>query len=415
MIALNNFLFRLFDTKETSTNFSMSITTIVEECQLLFPKYRVKFWSINPRKNEIKIYSVKNKQLQTTAFPLSQFKFESRLRSKAKPFYAYTSARQTRILIPLFIDDVLSGCLAVSASKQQTPVQWKVRMPYFFIAAKRMLKAFEMSIKNTAIDTLMELNQDLEDKVTQIDLSLEREKRAHLQAGKMATLGEVAVGIAHEISNPLTIIVSRLGNLEKNLVKKNMLLPEVAESIHKVNQTVDRIVKIINGLRHFAYNGDEKKKPVNLTKVIADSLDLCQERLKKNEIELKIIRPAFDVEISAFDTQMIQVFLNLIINSLDAIKNLSEKWIELEYRVDSELLHIMVRDSGRGLDSEIVSKIMNPFFTTKERGQGTGLGLSLSKSIIENHEGRLFYNSESPNTEFVIELPYMRKFTEAVR
>jgi len=147
--------------------------------------------------------------------------------------------------------------------------------------------------------------------------------------------------------------------------------------------------------------------------VISDSLELCQERLKKNEIELKIIRPGFDVEISAFDTQMIQVLLNLIINSLDAIKNLTEKWIEIEYQVVDDLLNIIVRDSGHGLDSDIVSKIMNPFFTTKERGQGTGLGLSLSKSIIENHEGRLYYNPDSSNTEFVIELPYMRTFTEA--
>lgn len=413
MTALNDFLLRLFDSKETSTNFSSSVRTILWECHTLFPKYRVKFWSINPRKNEIKVYGVTNKQLEIKEFPLSQFKFEARLRSKAKPFYAYKAHRQTRILIPLFIDDALSGCLAVSASGRQTPAQWKVRMPYFFIAAKRLIKAFELSVKNTAIDTLMELNQNLEDRVTQIDLSLEREKRAHMQAGKMATLGEVAVGIAHEINNPLTIIVSRLGNLEKNLVKKNMLLPEIADSINKVNQTVERIVKIINGLRHFAYSGEERKQPVNLTKVISDSLELCQERLKKNEIELKIIRPGFDVEISAFDTQMIQVLLNLIINSLDAIKNLTEKWIEIEYQVVDDLLNIIVRDSGLGLDSDIVSKIMNPFFTTKERGQGTGLGLSLSKSIIENHEGRLYYNPDSSNTEFVIELPYMRTFTEA--
>lgn len=415
MTALNDFLIRLFDTKETSADFSSSVKTIIWECHSLFPSYRVKFWSINTRKNEIKIYSVKDSQLITKEFPLSQFKFEERLRSKAKPFYAYKTTKHTRILIPLFIDDALSGCLAVSASRRQTPAQWNVRMPYFFIAAKRLMKAFEISLKNTAIDTLMELNQNLEDKVTQIDLSLEREKRAHLQAGKMATLGEVAVGIAHEINNPLTIIVSRLDNLEKNLSKKNMLLPEIEDSINKVNQTVERIVKIINGLRYFAYSGEEKKKPVNLTKVISDSLELCQERLKKNDIELKIIRPEFDVEISAFDTQMIQVLLNLIINSLDAIKNLNEKWIELEYRVDDDLLRIVVRDSGHGLDSEIVSKIMNPFFTTKERGQGTGLGLSLSKSIIENHEGRLFYNPDSTNTEFVIELPYMRTFTGAAK
>lgn len=229
-----------------------------------------------------------------------------------------------------------------------------------------------------------------------------------MQAGKMATLGEVAVGIAHEINNPLTIVVSRVGNLEKSLAKKNLLNPDIIDSIGKINQTIERIAKITNGLRHFAYNRNDKKTSVALSKVISDSLELCQERLKKNDISLKVLKPVFDVEISVFDTQMIQVLLNLIINSLDAIKDLSEKWIEIEYKIEVDHLNIIVRDSGSGLNADVASKIMNPFYTTKERGKGTGLGLSLSKSIIENHEGRLFYNPRAKNTEFVIELPYMR-------
>lgn len=404
----NDFLIRLFDTKETGTDFSKSIEAIIKECRVLFPSYKLKFWIINTRKNDIRIFSIKDKEIEIKEFSLSLFKFENLLRSKSKPFYVFESEKQRRILIPLFIEDTLSGCLAVSASKKKSASAWKSRLPYFFIAAKGFVKVLEMSTKNTAIDTLLEMNQNLENKVAQIDLSLEREKRAHMQAGKMATLGEVAVGIAHEINNPLTIIVSRLGNLEKNLTKKNMLLPEIADSINKVNQTVERIVKIINGLRHFAYNGEENKSPVVLTRIISDSLELCQERLKKNEIELKIKNSKFDVEISACDTQMIQVLLNLIINSLDAIKNLSEKWIEIEYKIEAETLNVIVRDSGKGLAADVAAKIMNPFYTTKERGQGTGLGLSLSKSIIENHEGRLFYNSKSANTEFVIELPFLR-------
>jgi len=408
MSVWNDFLIRLFDTKETATDFLKSVQAIIRECYALFPHFQLKFWIVNTRKNEIKIFAVKGQELEIKKFPLSQFKFESLLRSKSKPFYAFETNKQNRILIPLFIEGTLSGCVAVSASSKMPMSVWKTRLPYFFVIAKRLIEVLELNVKNTAIDTLMEMNQNLENKVTQIDLSLEREKRAHMQDKKMATLGEVAVGIAHEINNPLTIIVSRLGHLEKNLIKKDMLLPEIADSIKKVYQTVDRIVKIINGLRHFAYNGEEKKSPVVLTKVISDSLELCQERLKKNDIELKIKKPTFDVEISAYDTQMIQVLLNLIINSLDAIKNLSEKWIEIEYKIEAETLKVIVRDSGTGLAADVADKIMNPFYTTKERGQGTGLGLSLSKSIVENHEGRLFYNSKSANTEFVIELPYMR-------
>jgi hypothetical protein len=408
MSAWNDFLIRLFDSKEIGADFSKSIETIIRECDNLFPSYLLKFWIINTRKNEVKVFAVKGNELKLNVFPLSQFKFETLLRSKSKPYYVFESKRHHRILIPLFIEGTLSGCVSVSANSKTSIPKWKARRPYFLLLAKRFMKVLELNAKNTAIDTLMEVNQNLENRLAEIDLSLDHEKRAHMQAGKMATLGEVAVGIAHEINNPLTIIVSRVGNLEKNLIKKDVLSPEFAESIKKIYQTVDRIVKIINGLRHFAYNGDDKKSPVILTRLISDSLELCQERLKKNYIELKIKKTTFDVEISAYDTQIIQVLLNLIINSLDAIKSLADKWIEIEYRIEAEKLNIIVRDSGTGLAADVADKIMNPFYTTKERGHGTGLGLSLSKSIVENHEGRLFYNSKSANTEFVIELPYIR-------
>lgn len=409
MNVWKNFLVRLLDTAETASEFPRPIYSVLSEANKFFPKFRISFWSINVRKNEIRIYrSSRSKELKTQDRALSQFKFEQLIRSRARPYYAFKAETGWRILIPLFVDGQLSGCLSISASASVTVKQWKVRLPYFFLIAKRLLKILEMNIKNGAIETLMELNQDLEIKINETSESLEQEKRAHLQAGKMATLGEVAVGIAHEINNPLTIIMSRMGNLERVMTKKNMMLPEISDSIHKINHTIERIVKIVNGLRHFAYSGLDKKEPVVLSKVIKDSLELCQERLKKNDIQLTVLTSDYDVEISAYDTQMIQVLLNLIVNSLDAIKNLAEKWIEIEYKVDVDHLNLVVRDSGHGLAVEVARNIMNPFYTTKERGQGTGLGLSLSKSIVENHEGRLFYNSEAKNTEFVIELPYMR-------
>ncbi|MBL7542372.1 MAG: GHKL domain-containing protein [Bdellovibrionaceae bacterium] len=404
----HNFLTRLFDTRENVHEFSEPILTTLLECRFFFPEFKIAFWSVNVRKNEIKIYRKKGKQLVVFDHALSQFKFESLLRSRSRPYYVFETAAQKRVLIPLFVDNTFSGCLSIAAPKTCDHVFWQRRMPYFYIVAKRLLKVLEFNIRNNAIDTLMELNQNLEDKVQEKSLSLEQEKRAHMQAGKMATLGEVAVGIAHEINNPLTIVVSRVGSLEKNLAKKNLLNPDIAESIVKINQTIERIVKIINGLRHFAYSGDHRKTSTTLSKVISDSLELCQERLKKNDIALKVVKSVFDVEISVYDTQMIQVLLNLIINSLDAIKDLSDKWIEIEYKIQNDHLNIIVRDSGSGLAADVAAKIMNPFYTTKERGKGTGLGLSLSKSIVENHEGRLFYNADAKNTEFVIELPYMR-------
>lgn len=408
MTAWNLFLISLFDSKESDSVRSNPIVHVLNECRDFFPGFRVSFWSINTRKNEIKIHRLLQGKLEIKDKALSQFKFEKALRSKAKAFYSFETKSHHRVLIPLFVDENLSGCIAISSGIKKPIRVWQSRLPYFFMVAKRLHKLLELNRKNTAIDTLMELNQDLENQVTQKDQSLEQEKRAHLQASKMATLGEVAAGIAHEINNPLTIIMSRVASLEMKLEKTNMLSDDISDSIKKINLTIERIVKIINGLRYFAHGGGEKKSNVNLSRIINDSLDLCQERVKKNDIELRVIKPTFDVEVSAHDTQLIQVLLNLIINSLDAIKGLSEKWIEIEYKIEKDHLNLIVRDSGLGLPIDVANKIMNPFFTTKERGQGTGLGLSLSKTIIESHEGRLFYNANAKHTEFVIELPYMR-------
>ncbi len=413
MRTWKKFLLDLLDTKVSEENMSNPILHVLKECGEFFPGFRTTFWSVNTRRNEIKIHRIESdkngyKTLVMTDKALSQFQFEKSLRSKNRVFYSFKTANRRRILIPLFVDGSLSGCVSI-ASSIKTPISiWKARLPYFFIASKQLLKLLELDIKNTAIDTLMELNQNLEHQVSQKDLWLEQEKLAHLQASKMATLGEVAAGIAHEINNPLTIIMSRIGFLEKKLEKVNLLDPEFASSIAKINLTIERIVKIINGLRYFAHSGSDKKSNVSLARVISDSLELCQERVKKNDIELRVLKPTFDVEVSAHDTQLIQVVLNLIINSLDAIKGLSDKWIEIEYKIEKDHLKLIVRDSGSGVPAEVANKIMNPFYTTKERGEGTGLGLSLSKTIIENHEGRLFYNAEATNTEFIIELPYMR-------
>lgn len=408
MNAWKKFLIDLFDTIELDSSMANSVQHVLTEFKNFFPGFHVSFWAINTRKNEIKVHKLENGKWKTFDRVLSQFKFEKLVRSKEKPYYSFKFKNSNRILIPLFVDGVLSGCIAVSASHKKSANAWKLRLPYFFIEAKRLLKWIELGKKNSAIETLMELNQNLEEQVNETTISLEREKQAHLQASKMATLGEVAVGIAHEINNPLTIIMSRVAKLERKLEQKSLLDLEFAESINKINQTIERIGKIINGLRHFAHSGGDKKTNVTIDRVIMDSLELCQERLKKNEIELTILRPKFDVEVSAHDTQLIQVLLNLIINSLDAIKDLSEKWIEIEYKIEKDHLNIIVRDSGHGLASEVANKIMNPFYTTKEKGLGTGLGLYLSKTIIENHEGRLFYNSESKHTEFIVELPYTR-------
>lgn len=406
-----NFLISMFDTKESHGSVSSQIEQVLAECSKQFPGFKVSFWVINTRKNEIKAYKIISGSLVQSNRALSQFRFEHTLRSKNKPFYLFQNVRQNRVLIPLFVDGNLSGCVAVSSARSKSYEVWRRRLPYFFLVGKRLLKFLALNTKNQAIDTLMELNQKLKKEVGEKALFLEQEQQAHWQTSKMATLGQVAVEIAHEINNPLTIIVARIASLEKSMEKKGILNSEFSESMVKINETIERIVKIVNGLRHFSHTGGDKKTGVVMSRIISDSLDLCHDRLKKSGTALKILKPVFDIEVLGHDTQLVQVLLNLIINSLDAVseqKDQSDKWIQIEYKIQKDNLNIIVRDSGQGLRAEVVDKIMNPFYTTKEKGRGTGLGLSLSKTIIENHGGKLFYNLGTKNTEFIIELPYTR-------
>jgi C4-dicarboxylate-specific signal transduction histidine kinase len=173
----------------------------------------------------------------------------------------------------------------------------------------------------------------------------------------------------------------------------------------KIEATADRIAKIIRGLRTFSR--DSSSDPMTLAKVngmITEVLDLAGERFKNHDVQL-LIFAAEDLLISCRPQQIGQVLLNLINNAHDAVMALSERWVRIDVARSGKMIRISVTDSGKGIPAEIASKIMNPFFTTKEVGQGTGLGLSISKGIAEDHGGSLTYDPTSANTRFVFEVP----------
>lgn len=233
---------------------------------------------------------------------------------------------------------------------------------------------------------------------------LEEQRNQAIQASKLSSLGEMAGGIAHEINNPLTIISALSTRTKKNLLDKKIPVEKSFENLDKIIVTVDRIAKIIKGLRAFSRdsNGEAfRYKKVN--EIIEMTLELCQERFRDNGIEIKqYINP--DVEVHCREIQIVQVLVNLLNNSLDAISDLPEKWIEISAGDLGGMVMIRVTDSGNGIAQEVVDQIMLPFFTTKEVGKGTGLGLSISKGIIEAHEGKFYYELNEGHTSFVLEL-----------
>jgi signal transduction histidine kinase len=226
-----------------------------------------------------------------------------------------------------------------------------------------------------------------------------------MHSAKMSSLGEMASGISHEINNPLTIIKGKAGTIRKILSTENPDLLKAQAELLKVEQTVDRISKIIKGLKSFSRNGtNDPKEPTLLVNIIEDTLELCRERFHSREIQLRIGNIS-DVIIEARPEQISQILINLLGNSLDAIANLPKRWISIETHIEGNLVQVIITDSGNGIEAKIAEKMMQPFFTTKDIGEGTGLGLSISMGLARDHKGKLSYDSTSANTRFVLELP----------
>ena len=226
-----------------------------------------------------------------------------------------------------------------------------------------------------------------------------------VSSARLSSLGEMAGAIAHEINNPLAIIQARADSLKRRIASNAIDLISISEGLGKIEETCERIVKIIKGLRTFSRNSE--KDPfhlVALDEVLGDALSLVSQKVAYNSIELRINKDD-GVFVNGRASQLGQVLMNLLNNAFDAVENLNEKWITVEIKKLKNKAVIHVIDSGSGIPTSVQSKMFEPFFTTKDIGKGTGLGLSISKGIIEEHHGTLKIDTESPNTCFVIELP----------
>ncbi len=234
---------------------------------------------------------------------------------------------------------------------------------------------------------------------------LEIEKMKSVQAAKMAALGEMAGGIAHEINNPLAIILGRI-NLIKQAMLRDELTPEkLLTFVDKLEVTSSRISKIVSGLRHFSRSGEHDPfYNTAIKSVVLDTLEICSERFRLSTVPIEV----GDLEnlfVRCRSVQISQVLLNLLNNSLDAVSELPEKWVKISARLADSDVYLSVEDSGTGISESIQEKIMEPFFTTKKVGKGTGLGLSISRGILQEHGGDLILDKTSKNTRFVIKLP----------
>jgi histidine kinase len=252
--------------------------------------------------------------------------------------------------------------------------------------------------------------------VTTSDITQRLETEQQLiQASKMATLGEMATGVAHELNQPLSVIKTASRFFMKKINKKEKIEDDVLFSMSKeIDSYIDRATKIINHMRQFGRQSDITLEKLQVNAVLKKALEILAQQLRVRGIEV-----VWDLEqdlplVMADSDRLEQVFINLLINARDAI---DERWksqlhqkgdkaITLKTRSNAKVITVEIHDTGAGIPDPILERIFEPFFTTKKVGQGTGLGLSISYGIIKDCKGSIqAVSHKDKGAGFIIKFP----------
>jgi C4-dicarboxylate-specific signal transduction histidine kinase len=253
---------------------------------------------------------------------------------------------------------------------------------------------------------LRETTQEMEEREQEL-----REKQEQLvQAGKLATLGELTTGVAHELNNPLNNIGLFIGNVLDQVRLGSFDDEDVIEELENAMEQVRKATAIISHLRTFGRAAPVSVEAVDIDEVIERSLLLMQEQLRLRGIEVALDLSPDELIVLGNGIQLEQVFINLLTNARDALDESRGKTIRIATSCDSNWIRIRFSDTGPGIPRELEQRIFDPFFTTKEVGTGTGLGLSITYSIVKEHGGNIGVEPHrGRGANFLIELPVMKE------
>jgi two-component system C4-dicarboxylate transport sensor histidine kinase DctB len=253
------------------------------------------------------------------------------------------------------------------------------------------------------MDDLRETTEEMQRREQEL-----RDKQEQLvQAGKMATLGELTTGVAHELNNPLNNIGLFVGNaidlIELGASNQERVLRELKNAMVQVRKAAE----IISHLRTFGRAAPVSRERVVLNEVIERALALMQEQLRMRQIEVAVDFCPHDFVVTGNAIQLEQVFINLLNNSRDALAAAPVRRIHVGCATTEGMAEVRFSDTGPGIPEGLEQRIFDPFFTTKEVGEGTGLGLSITYSLIKDHDGTITVEKMPPNggALFVIRLP----------
>jgi len=271
-----------------------------------------------------------------------------------------------------------------------------------------------------AEDELVKMNRELEDRVEKRTKELKQSQAQVFQQAKLASLGEMATGVAHEINQPLGGIGLICKTISKQLEKKVLADADLKESLSEINECIQRITKIIKHIRTFARKDTLNFIEVDINDTIHSALTLFGEQLRRHSINVDLLLSDNLVPVLGEPYQLEQVWINLISNARSSLDEKEDKVkngqlffenyqkriiISTTYLTSEKKVRVSFSDNGMGIAESNQKKIFEPFFTTKEVGKGTGLGLSISHGIISQHNGTINVESkESSGTLFAVDL-----------
>ncbi len=299
------------------------------------------------------------------------------------------------VAIPLFFKDQLVGILALGDKK--SGLMYNSRDMKLL---RTLADQSAIAIENAFAYKLVE---DYAKKVEDTNRELIEAQAQLIQSEKMSAIGQLAAGIAHEIRNPLNIIEGARYYLSQTINGENTAV--AGEYLGYIKNEVDRTNRLIDNLLKFSRVETHHFEPIDVNGILENALVLVRKQFSDNNIRLTTNFNHTIPNIMADQNQLWQVFINILINAIQAMPQGGELWVDTGlYYGSSNQIFISFTDTGVGIDEEYLTKIFNPFFTTKDTG--TGLGLSISYKIVEEHKGRIIVNSQKgTGSTFVVELP----------